>query len=384
MRVLISGGGTGGHIYPALSVATLLKDTYNADILYLGSDDGLETELIPAAGFRLARIKAGKLQRFVSWGTMKGIARVPVGVIQAISIVRNFHADVAFTSGGHVAVPSGLAARMNGVPLLIHQQDVPPNLSNKLLAPLATRISVAFADSLHYFPAHKTVQLGNPVRQAVLDVRQTSPQDARAALGLAPDVPLLLVTGGSQGARYLNQTVCRALPELLLSCQVLQISGKKLFEETQALSTSMLADVPAETRQRYRLVPYMDAEMPLALQAAEMVVCRAGAATLSELAVLGKPSILVPLPPALGASPQETNASMFGHWQAAEVIQNNELKPDILVNRVKSDILDYVKLNAMAEAARRLAKPDATQEIVKTIVGMIQKQSLKTFEARSI
>ncbi|MBV9258732.1 MAG: undecaprenyldiphospho-muramoylpentapeptide beta-N-acetylglucosaminyltransferase [Ktedonobacteraceae bacterium] len=384
MRVLISGGGTGGHIYPALSVATLLKDTYNADILYLGSDDGLETELIPAAGFRLARIKAGKLQRFVSWGTMKGIARVPVGVIQAISIVRNFHADVAFTSGGYVAVPSGLAARMNGVPLLIHQQDVPPNLSNKLLAPLATRISVAFADSLHYFPAHKTVQLGNPVRQAVLDVRQTSPQDARAALGLAPDVPLLLVTGGSQGARYLNQTVCRALPELLLSCQVLQISGKKLFEETQALSTSMLADVPAETRQRYRLVPYMDAEMPLALQAAEMVVCRAGAATLSELAVLGKPSILVPLPPALGASPQETNASMFGHWQAAEVIQNNELKPDILVNRVKSDILDYVKLNAMAEAARRLAKPDATQEIVKTIVGMIQKQSLKTFEARSI
>ncbi|MBV9710075.1 MAG: undecaprenyldiphospho-muramoylpentapeptide beta-N-acetylglucosaminyltransferase [Ktedonobacteraceae bacterium] len=384
MRVLISGGGTGGHIYPALSVATLLKDTYNADILYLGSDDGLETELIPAAGFRLARIKAGKLQRFVSWGTMKGIARVPVGVIQAISIVRNFHADVAFTSGGHVAVPSGLAARMNGVPLLIHQQDVPPNLSNKLLAPLATRISVAFADSLHYFPAHKTVQLGNPVRQAVLDVRQTSPQDARMALGLAADVPLLLVTGGSQGARYLNQTVCRALPELLLSCQVLQISGKKLFEETQALSTSMLADVPAETRQRYRLVPYMDAEMPLALQAAEMVVCRAGAATLSELAVLGKPSILVPLPPALGASPQETNASMFGHWQAAEVIQNNELKPDILVNRVKSDILDYVKLNAMAEAARRLAKPDATQEIVKTIVGMIQKQSLKTFEARSI
>ncbi|MBV9617471.1 MAG: UDP-N-acetylglucosamine--N-acetylmuramyl-(pentapeptide) pyrophosphoryl-undecaprenol N-acetylglucosamine transferase, partial [Ktedonobacteraceae bacterium] len=317
-------------------------------------------------------------------GTMKGIARVPVGVIQAISIVRNFHADVAFTSGGYVAVPAGLAARMNGVPLLIHQQDVPPNLSNKLLAPLATRISVAFADSLHYFPAHKTVQLGNPVRQAVLDVRQTSPQDARMALGLAADVPLLLVTGGSQGARYLNQTVCRALPELLLSCQVLQISGKKLFEETQALSTSMLADVPAETRQRYRLVPYMDAEMPLALQAAEMVVCRAGAATLSELAVLGKPSILVPLPPALGASPQETNASMFGHWQAAEVIQNNELKPDILVNRVKSDILDYVKLNAMAEAARRLAKPDATQEIVKTIVGMIQKQSLKTFEARSI
>ena len=303
---------------------------------------------------------------------------------QAVGIVRSFHADVAFTSGGYVAVPAGLAARINGVPLLMHQQDVPPNLSNKLLAPLATRISVAFADSLHYFPAHKTLQLGNPMRQAVLDVRKTSPQSARSTLGLAPDVPLVLVTGGSQGARYLNQTVCHALPELLHFCQVLQISGKNLFEETQALSASMLSDLSAEIKQRYRLVPYMDAEMPLALQAAELVVCRAGAATLSELAVLGKPSILVPLPPALGASPQEANAAMFKHWQAAEVIYNNELKPALLVDRVKSDILDYVKLNAMGEAARRLAKPDATQEIVETIVSMTQKQSVKTLEARSI
>jgi UDP-N-acetylglucosamine--N-acetylmuramyl-(pentapeptide) pyrophosphoryl-undecaprenol N-acetylglucosamine transferase len=146
----------------------------------------------------------------------------------------------------------------------------------------------------------------------------------------------------------------------------------------------MLADVPVETRQRYRLVPYMDAEMPLALQAAEIVVCRAGAATLSELAVLGKPSILVPLPPAIGASPQEANASMFEHWQAAEVIQNKELKPAQLVDRVKINISDYVKLNEMAESARRLAKPAATQEIVETIVGMSQKQRVKTLEARSI
>jgi UDP-N-acetylglucosamine--N-acetylmuramyl-(pentapeptide) pyrophosphoryl-undecaprenol N-acetylglucosamine transferase len=384
MRILISGGGTGGHIYPALSVATRLRDTYNADILYLGSDDGLETELIPAAGLRFAHIKAGKLQRFVSWSTLKGIARVPVGMAQAMGIVRNFHADVAFTSGGYVAVPAGLAARMNGVPLLMHQQDVPPNLSNRLIAPFATRISVAFADSLRYFPAHKTLQLGNPVRQAVLDVRRKSPQDARLALGLAPDVPLLLLTGGSQGARYLNQTLCHALPELLPYCQVLQISGKNLFEETQELSNSVLKDVPADIRERYRLVPYMDSEMPMALQAAEIVVCRAGAATLSELAVLGKPSILIPLPPALGASPQEINAAMFEHWQAAEVIQNNMLKPALLVERIKTTISDHAKLNAMAGAARSLAKPDASQEIVETIVKMAQKQSLRTLEARSI
>src|SRR5579875_3774666 len=164
MRVLISGGGTGGHVYPALSVATQLRDQYNADILYLGSDDGLETQLVPAAGLRLEVIKAGKLRRYLSWQTLRGIGRIPMGMMQALGIVRRFHADVAFTSGGYVAVPAGLAAYLNGVPLLMHQQDVPPNLSNRLLAPLATKISIAFEDSRQFFPAQKTLLLGNPVR----------------------------------------------------------------------------------------------------------------------------------------------------------------------------------------------------------------------------
>src|SRR5579875_2440005 len=270
MRVLISGGGSGGHIYPALAVATQLQETYNAQILYLGSDDGLETDLVPAAGLRMVVVKAGKLQRFVSWRTLVGVARVPVGMLQALSIVRAFRPDAAFTSGGYVAVPAGLAARLNRVPLLMHQQDVPPNLSNRLVAPLATRISVAFADSLAYFPARKSIQLGNPIRQAMLDARQVTPQEARRELGFAKDTPLLLVTGGSQGARHLNQVVCQALPELLACCQVLQISGRELYNETQTWSEERLANVDEATRKRYRLVAYLSAEMPLALQAAAL------------------------------------------------------------------------------------------------------------------
>src|SRR5437763_6847165 len=272
MRVLLSGGGTGGHIYPALAVATQLRDDYQADILYLGSDDGQETRLIPEAGFRLAVIKAGKLQRFVSWRTVTGVARVPIGMLQAAGIVRTFRPDVAFTSGGYVAVPAGLAARLCGVPLLMHQQDVPPNLSNRLLAPLAERISVAFAESIPYFPARKTVQLGNPMRQAMLSVRQMTPEQARTSLRLAPDLPVVLVTGGSQGARHLNQVVCDELPELLEDGQVLQISGTKLFEETHARSRQRLSMLAEKTKLRYHLVPYMDAEMPLALQAASLVI----------------------------------------------------------------------------------------------------------------
>ncbi len=384
MRVLISGGGTGGHVYPALAVAMQLQQHYNADILYLGSDDGLETRLVPAAGLRFRAIQAGKLQRYVSLRTVTGIARVPVGMTQAVGIVHNFRPDVAFTSGGYVAVPAGLAARINGVPLMMHQQDVPPNLSNKILAPLATRISVAFADSQRYFPTHKTLHLGNPIRQAILDVRSVSSQQARISLGFDPSLPLILVTGGSQGARHLNQTVCHALPDLLQQCQVLQISGSNLFNETRELSTQTLTAVDDGIRQRYRLEAYMDAEMPLALQAADLVLCRSGASVLSELAVLGKSSVLVPLPPAIGSSPQEANAAMFKREGAAEVILNNLLKPELLIERVTSILSEPARLLQMSEASKQLAKPDATRDIAETIITLIKGTVAKTYEVTSI
>src|SRR5437764_4944072 len=378
MKILVSGGGPGGDIYPALAVASLLEKQYQAEVLYLGSDDGLENELAPAAGFPRAVIKDGKLQRYVSWSTVTGVARVPVGITQAIGIIRKFRPDVVFTSGGYVAVPAGLAARLNCVPLLMHQQDVPPNLSNRLIAPLATRISVAFADSLSYFPAHKTVQLGNPVRQEILDMRQVSPQQARRQLQLDAELPLLLVTGGSQGARHLNQVVCSALADLLAHCQVLQISGKQLLQETRELSEQAMADLDAEMRQRYRLVAYLNEEMPAALQAAELVLCRSGAATLSELAVLGKPSILVPLPPAIGSSPQEANADMFDRKGAAQVIKDTDLKRELLVDRVKSIFTSNTLLQSMAEAVRTFARPDATQDIVAEVMRIASTKSAKT------
>jgi UDP-N-acetylglucosamine--N-acetylmuramyl-(pentapeptide) pyrophosphoryl-undecaprenol N-acetylglucosamine transferase len=376
MRVLISGGGTGGHVYPALAVATLLQELYHAEILYLGSDDGLERELVPAAGFRLVTIKAGKLRRYLSWGTFKGLVRVPVGMVQALSIVRRFRPHVTFTSGGYVAVPGALASRLSGVPLLIHQQDVPPNLSNRLIAPLATRISVAFADSVSYFSARKTLHLGNPVRQAILDIRQVEPEKARQRLGFIAELPLVLVTGGSGGARHLNQVVARSLPELLQFCQVLQISGSNLFEETRVLAEQCMKQLDEEARQRYRLVPYMSDEMPMALQAASLVACRAGAATLSELAVLEKPNILVPLPPAIGGSPQEVNADAFARRQAAEVIRNEALQPEIFVERVRNIITQPAHMEQMINGLRSFARPEATQDIAQAVVKMARGQDL--------
>lgn len=377
MRVIVSGGGTGGHIYPALAVAAQLRSQYQAEILFLGSDDGLETQLVPAAGLRLVTIKAGKVRRYISWQTVKGVMRIPVGVMQAMGIVRKFHADVAFTSGGYVAVPTGMAAYLNHVPLLMHQQDVPPNLANKQVAPVATKISVAFEDSLAYFPAHKTLQLGNPMRQEILDIRRLGPMVARTQLELAGDQPLLLVTGGSQGARHLNQVVCRALPELLTVCQVLQISGKELYNETLELANSVLAGQDETLKRRYRLVPYLSAEMPTALQAADLVLCRSGASTLSELATLGKPGLLVPLPPAIGKSPQEANAAMFERRKAGQVIRDADLEPGLLVERVKYIMTSPELLASMMEAATSLARPEATQSIAEELLKMARVKVAK-------
>ena len=250
----------------------------------------------------------------------------------------------------------------------MHQQDVPPNLSNRLIAPLATRISVAFADSMPYFPAHKTLHLGNPVRQEILTIRQIAPEKARQQLGFAAPLPLLLVTGGSQGARHLNQVVARSLPELLQFCQVLQISGNRLFEETRLLAKQCMEQLDEETKQRYHLVPYMSDEMPTALQAASLVACRAGAATLSELAILEKPNILVPLPPALGSSPQEINADAFARKQATQVIRNETLKPEIFVECVRNIITQPTRLEQMADGLRNFARPEATQDIAQAVI----------------
>jgi UDP-N-acetylglucosamine--N-acetylmuramyl-(pentapeptide) pyrophosphoryl-undecaprenol N-acetylglucosamine transferase len=370
MRIVISGGGSGGHIYPALSVATLLRDQYDAEVLYLGSDDGLETRIVPQAGFRFEAIKAGKLRRYLSWSTVKGVARVPLGVAQAISIVKRFRPQVAFTSGGYVAVPTGLAARINGVPLLMHQQDVPPNLSNRILTPMTTVVSVSFADSLRYFPPQKTELLGNPLRKEILAVRDLSQEQALQELGLRPDLPLLVVTGGSQGARHLNMVIARALPKLLPDWQILQISGEKLFTETQKVADEVLGGLNEDLRGRYRLVAYLSEEMPAALQAASLIFCRSGASTLSELAYLGKPAFLVPLPPGFGGSPQEVNATTFEKAGAALVVQDSRLQEEDVVRQLTQLLQEPERLTRMAEVMRTFTRPTATSDIAARLLQM--------------
>lgn len=324
---------------------------------------------MPKAGLAFVGIRAGKLRRYLSWKTVVDLGRVPIGFAQAIGHARRFRPDVVFTSGGYVSVPAGFAARRFGIPLVTHQQDVSPNLANRLLRPLATRITVSFEDSLRYFPAKKTTLIGNPVREAILNAVSTEPGAAKQSFGLDPALPLLVVTGGSQGARHLNEAVIASLPRLLPVCQVLQISGSRTFDDTSSASERLFAAHP-DWKPSYRLYEYLDAEMPLALAAADVVLCRSGAATLSELAALGKGSILVPLPPGFGGSPQAVNAAMFQQHGAARVIRDADLTPDTLCAALLPLLSDQEQRGALGTAARALARPDAAADLAALIASL--------------
>ena len=372
MRILISGGGTGGHIYPALAVARELQTRYGAEILYLGDANGLETQIVPAAGLPMATITAGKLRRYLSLRTFTDLGRVPVGMAQALGLVRRFAPDAAFTSGGYVSVPAGLAARAQRVPLVMHQQDVPPNLANRMLTPFATRISVSFSDSLRYFPRRRTMLAGNPVREEVLAMVGADAAVLKRRLGFAPDLPLLLVTGGSQGARHLNQVVVAALPELLMRCQVLHVSGALTHRETSQAAAHQLAPLPALAA-RYKLYPYLNEEMPAALAASDVALCRSGASTLTELAALGLPSVLVPLPPGFTGSPQTVNAEMFRRTGAAEMALDRDLTPETLAAALYPLLDNPPRRALMASATRTLAHPDAAASIAAMVAALARR-----------
>lgn len=381
MRILISGGGTGGHIYPALAVARELRERYGAELLYVGDVNGPETTLVPQAGIPFTGITAGKLRRYISPRTFTDLARIPVGMRQARRVIAEFRPHAAFTSGGYVAVPAGVAARTRGVSLVTHQQDVSPNLANRLLTPFATRISVSFPQSLRYFPKRRTILAGNPVRDEILAVAGQPAGRFKAAFELDPSLPVLLVTGGSQGARHLNQVVTAALPQLLPLCQVLHISGEKTYEETRLAGEPYFIDRP-EHRGRYVLRAYLSARMHEALAASDIVLCRSGAATLAELAVLGKPSILVPLPPGFTGSPQAVNAEMFRGAGAAEVILDKELTVERLTATLFPLLENGARRALMSSAARSLALPDAARTLADTVAQLAQRAMSRASSSR--
>lgn len=371
LRFIVTGGGTGGHIYPALAIARGLQERYpGAEILYIGRPGGLEAELVPKAHLPFKTIQVTGLQRRLSARNLLVLWQATRGVLESRRILVDFKPNVVVGTGGYVCGPVVLASALLGIPTLIHEQNALPGLTNRLLARFVKRVAVTFADSISYFPRKARVTItGLPVRPEVLSCRR---EEARRALGIPGAARLILSFGGSQGARSINRAMVEVLKRYQGKAGVyfLHVTGPVQYEEFLARAQEQGLVMPENGN--ITIIPYMH-QMPLALAAADLAICRAGAATLAELTAVGLPAILVPYPYASG-NHQEYNAVSLEKQGAAIVIRDQELSGAKLWEKVEVLLARPEKLAAMREASRRLGRPRALEEIIDLVDGLIQEK----------
>ncbi|KMS74300.1 UDP-diphospho-muramoylpentapeptide beta-N-acetylglucosaminyltransferase [Streptomyces viridochromogenes] len=375
-RLIATGGGTGGHTYPALTAIRALQNRLSAegrslDVLWIGTAEGLEARVAPAEGIAFATVATGKIRRssnplkMMSSANMRDMARVPLGVAQARKLVADFRPDVVLATGGYVAVPAGLAARMCRRPLVLHEQTVRLGLANRKLAGSATRIAVSSESTVPLLPQAvrgAAVVTGNPIRPEVL---AGHPDKAVQTLGLHSfdrRLPTVYVTGGAQGSQQINGVVRDALPWLLERANVIHQCGPDNVEELRRY----VADLPAAAAGRYYLTGFVGPELPDVLALADVVLSRSGAGTLAELTALGKPAVFIPLASSAG-NEQAHNARHLEEAGAAVALLG-DVTAGHLRDAVGPLLTDPARREEMAQRARAHGRPDAADRLVDVIL----------------
>ena len=348
MHVIIAGGGTGGHVIPALAIAQELRSRYGAEVQFVGTARGIETRLVPAAGFELHLVQVGQLNRVDLRTRAKTLLDLPRAVLQASKLVREFRPDVIVGVGGYASGPAMLAGGLLNVPLVAFEPNYVPGFANRMLAPMVGNAVVQFEATCHYFRnCHVT---GVPVRSEFFRVPMR-PVDAR---------PTLLVFGGSQGAHAINAAVLGALEklsELVPGICIIHQTGEKDYVDAQSayLKTAITAEVS----------PFID-DMPGAFARADLLVCRSGASTVAEVTAAGRPAVFIPLPTAADDH-QRQNAAALARVNAAHLLPQAELTSARLAQEIAALLSNRAALATMAQAARKLAHPDAAGEIARLV-----------------
>lgn len=368
-KIIVSGGGTGGHIYPALAIAQGLKQDCNCELLYMGAKNSMEERLAKEAGLPFAGFEA----RGLTAHSLKAVADALVdlkGLGQASKIVKQFAPDLVIGTGGYASAPTLGAAELAGIPVMLHEQNAVPGKANKLLAKRAQAICLTFAGAAKYFPERVPQYItGLPVRDEILRVRR---KEARNYFGFDEGSPVLVVTGGSQGAASLNRAMVGAYGELLeAGISIIHLTGNKHIEKQRK---TLLEQGLCES-ERLKLLPYLD-RMDYALGACDLIVGRAGASFLAELMCVGVPSVLIPYPYAANEH-QEFNARSMEEGGAAVKLADSELNGGVLCDCVLELIKDSERLRLMSEKARSMGRPDAVGNIVSVAEGLLFKGEKK-------
>jgi UDP-N-acetylglucosamine--N-acetylmuramyl-(pentapeptide) pyrophosphoryl-undecaprenol N-acetylglucosamine transferase len=351
--VLIAGGGTGGHVIPGLAIARELRDMHGIEVRFVGTVRGLETRLVPEAGFPLELIRVGQLKNVSLMTRVRTLSNLPLGVLRCIGLVRSFRPDVVVGVGGYASGPAMMAAVLLRVPTLAYEPNAVPGLSNRLVGKHVSAAAVNFAETAHYF--RNAVVTGVPVREAIFAVPDK-------VLGAEPR---LLITAGSNGAKIFNETMPLLAGRLLEKVPRLTIvhqTGERALAATAEAYAQAGVDMG-----RVSVQPFLT-NMVEQYAAADLVLARAGS-TVAELAAAGKPSLLVPLPTAADDH-QRKNAELVVKGGAAEMLLQAELAPEILLDRLGGLLTDRERLHRMSVAARAMGKPGALRRIGEMVLGL--------------
>jgi UDP-N-acetylglucosamine--N-acetylmuramyl-(pentapeptide) pyrophosphoryl-undecaprenol N-acetylglucosamine transferase len=351
MRAILAGGGTGGHVIPALAIADELKKSYGAEVLFIGTARGIENRLVPAAGYPLQLVRVGALKNVSLMTRAKTAFDLPRAVWDAGRMLNEFAPDVVIGVGGYASGPAMLAAVVKHIPTLAFEPNVVPGFANRVVARFVSGAAVHFEETAKYF-RHAEVT-GVPVRQAFFEIPALSDKEHAGA-------PTLLVFGGSQGAHAINEAMIRCLPELRRQApgiRVIHQTGERDYNDALAAYRSF-SSAQGESAEVLKFIE----DMPAAFARADLLVCRSGASTVAEITAAGKPAIFVPFPRAADDH-HRVNAEALAREGAAVVVEESKLEGVWLAETIAALLGDARRLQAMSQAARGLAHPNAARDI---------------------
>lgn len=375
MRILLTGGGTGGHLFPLLSVASAIKKESKepVDFLFIGPCNNFSDEILKKNGIKTKNVLTGKWRRYFSFQNFVDCIKLPIGIVQALIKVLFFMPDVVFSKGGYGSVPVLIAARIYWIPIIIHESDAIPGKANRIMEKLSDVIAISYEMTKDYTDPTKTFFTGNPIRETLLGGK---PEESKKILGLKTGKPILLVLGGSQGAKKINQVITTILPRLLETYEVVHQCGEKNYEETKELAGKS-GFKPG--REGYHLYPFLkdeNEELKNALGSADLILSRAGATAISEIAAYKKASLLIPL--FNSANDHQThNAFEVAKKGGAMVLKEENLTPELLLGKIDILMNDLPLRESMGEKAGFFYNPDAPQKIAQIILKVANKEKLR-------
>jgi len=365
IKIVLTGGGTGGHIFPLISVAKKIREKKEGvDFLYLGSSGDLEKKAMIENNIPAKYIVSGKMRRYFSFANFLDIFKIPIGIIQALWHLLWYMPDAVFSKGGYVSVPVAFAAWVYSIPILTHESDSIPGLANRMIGALSDRIAISYPKTRRYFSESKVFLTGNPIRD---DINKGDKKVFIEKFKLTESRPVVLILGGSQGARNINEAISSIIYELTKICQVIHQTGEEKYHET--VKKVRLAGIK-EDHDGYYPIPFIEqSELKDALAVSDIVISRAGANSISEIAANEKPAILIPLSSAAN-NHQGMNAYALAENKGAIVLEESNIGKSMLIQKIEALLKDNELKESLSKNIKEFYHPDAADKIAQGIIDL--------------